>query len=137
MLTDTNIFSYKERLNDCQFEGIVESKPVTDYYIDPKTQQQVYRINFLIRQKDLLIPCIAYGRSAIKIENMIEQSDVIFVRCTFRPNRIQDKILFRFFVHYLVVLTKANDPSSLRSVTDKDNDLDEEQLNKILADVLA
>lgn len=132
----SNVFAYKDRLNDCQFEGVIEGKPVSDIYVTP-AGTSIARIQFLLRQVDVLIPCIAIGRFAIKISTMIDEYDVVFIKSTFRPHRVEDKLLFRFYVHYVVLLQKENAPSLKLTATDKDNDLDEEQINKILADVLA
>lgn len=133
---NVNIFAYKDKLNDCQFEGIVEGNPVSDMYTTANGNE-IFRLNFLLRQFDLLIPCVAIGRFAIKANAMIEQSDLVFVKCSFRPHRLQDKLLFRFYVHYLVVLEKDRAPSLKLKLDDNQNDINEEELNKILADVLA
>ena len=135
-MSNPNIFAYKDRLNDCEFEGVVEGTPVTDMY-ETQNGQPIYRISFLLRQTDMLIPFVAVGKFAMKINAMIEEHDVIFVKCSFRPHRIQDKLLFRFYAHYVVVMQKNRAPSLTLVADDRNNDLDEEQINKILADVLA
>lgn len=135
-MSNQNIFAYKDRLNDCQFEGVIEGVPVDDIYQTP-TGKTIARTQFLIRQTDLLIPCVAIGKFAIKISSMIEQYDVVFIKASFRPHRVEDRLLFRFYVHYLVILQKNNAPSLRLHGSDKDNDLNEDEINKILADVLA